>query len=53
LIFTVGQYCMVSMALNSFGVQIEDETERFPAHLFADGTFTTSAAAESPINRGE
>jgi 4-carboxymuconolactone decarboxylase len=25
LVFTVGQYTMVSMALNSFGVQIEDE----------------------------
>jgi len=25
LVFTVGQYTMVSMALNSFGVQLEDE----------------------------
>ena len=24
LVFTVGQYAMVSMALNSFGVQLED-----------------------------
>jgi len=25
LVFTVGQYTMVSMALNSFGVQLEDD----------------------------
>ena len=31
LVFTVGQYHIVSMALNSFGVQFEPETtERFP-----------------------
>ncbi|MEO7397455.1 MAG: carboxymuconolactone decarboxylase family protein, partial [Ilumatobacteraceae bacterium] len=28
LVFTVGQYTLVSMALNTFGVQLEDETER-------------------------
>jgi alkylhydroperoxidase family enzyme len=28
LVFTVGQYTMVSMALNTFGVQIEDEAAR-------------------------
>jgi alkylhydroperoxidase family enzyme len=27
LVFTVGQYTMVSMALNSFGVQLEDRVE--------------------------
>jgi alkylhydroperoxidase family enzyme len=27
LVFTVGQYTMVSMALNSFGVQLEDEVK--------------------------
>ena len=26
LVFVVGQYTMVSMALNTFGVQIEEET---------------------------
>ena len=32
LVFTVGQYHIVSMALNSFGVQFEPETtDRFPA----------------------
>jgi alkylhydroperoxidase family enzyme len=31
LIFTVGQYSLVSMALNSLGVQIEDGLEGFPA----------------------
>lgn len=31
-VFTVGQYHIVSMALNSFGVQFEPETtDRFPA----------------------
>ncbi|MCU1401506.1 MAG: Carboxymuconolactone decarboxylase family protein [Acidimicrobiales bacterium] len=40
LVFTVGQYTVVSMALNIFGVQLEPTTERFPAELFAaDGTF--------------
>ena len=39
LVFAVGQYTLVSMALNSFGVQLEDTTERFPAEQFADGLF--------------
>ena len=30
LIFTVGQYNLVSMALNSLGVQLEDDAKRFP-----------------------
>jgi alkylhydroperoxidase family enzyme len=30
LIFAVGQYNLVSMALNSLGVQLEDRTERLP-----------------------
>jgi hypothetical protein len=30
---------MVSMALNTFGVQIEDGVERFPPALFEDGRF--------------
>lgn len=30
LVFTVGQYNMVSMALNTLGVQLEDGTTRFP-----------------------
>jgi alkylhydroperoxidase family enzyme len=40
LVFTVGQYRMISAALNTFGVQIEDDvTERFPAELFESGRF--------------
>jgi 4-carboxymuconolactone decarboxylase len=39
IVFTVGQYTLVSMALNSFGVQIEDDAERFPPELFASGRF--------------
>jgi len=39
LVFAVGQYTLVSMALNSFGVQLEDTTERFPAEQFVDGLF--------------
>jgi 4-carboxymuconolactone decarboxylase len=39
LVFAVGQYTLVSMALNSFGVQLEDTTERFPADQFVDGLF--------------
>jgi alkylhydroperoxidase family enzyme len=30
LVFTVGQYNLVSMALNSFGVQLDDGLEGFP-----------------------
>jgi len=39
LVFTVGQYTLVSMALNTFGVQIEAETEKFPQSLFQNGRF--------------
>ena len=39
LVFTVGQYCLVSMALNSFGVQIDEGVELFPAALFESGRF--------------
>ena len=39
LVFAVGQYTLVSMALNTFGVQLEDDTERFPARLFRGGRF--------------
>ncbi|MDP2292291.1 MAG: carboxymuconolactone decarboxylase family protein [Actinomycetota bacterium] len=42
LVFAVGQYTLVSMALNSFGVQLEDTTERFPADQFVDGLFPRS-----------
>ena len=31
LVFTVGQYNLVSMALNTLGVQLEDGAERFPS----------------------
>ena len=39
LVFTVGQYTLVSMALNTFGVQIEPDTDRFPPELFVGGRF--------------
>lgn len=39
IVFAVGQYTLVSMALNSFGVQLEDSTERFPSDQFVDGLF--------------
>ena len=39
IVFTVGQYTLVSMALNTFGVQIEDDTEKFPAAMFTHGRF--------------
>ncbi len=39
IVFTVGQYTLVSMALNTFGVQIEEGTDKFPAKLFSNGTF--------------
>lgn len=42
LVFAVGQYTLVSMALNSFGVQLEDTTERFPADQFVEGLFPRS-----------
>jgi hypothetical protein len=31
LVFAVGQYTLVSMALNSFGVQLDAGVEGFPA----------------------
>ena len=39
IVFTVGQYTLVSMALNTFGIQIEDDTEQFPPEMFRDGRF--------------
>lgn len=39
IVFAVGQYSLVSMALNTFGVQLEDDTERFPKAQFAGGRF--------------
>ena len=39
IVFTVGQYVLVSMALNTLGVQIEDDTEQFPPDLFRNGRF--------------
>jgi 4-carboxymuconolactone decarboxylase len=32
LVFTVGEYTLVSMALNSFGVQLDPDTTGFPTH---------------------
>lgn len=42
IVFTVGQYTLVSMALNTFGVQIEDDTEKFPEAMFTHGRFAQS-----------
>ena len=39
IVFAVGQYTLVSMALNTFGVQLEDDTEAFPPELFVNGMF--------------
>jgi 4-carboxymuconolactone decarboxylase len=39
IVFAVGQYTLVSMALNTFGVQLEHDTDAFPAALFIDGKF--------------
>jgi alkylhydroperoxidase family enzyme len=39
LVFAVGQYTLVSMALNTLGVQIEDGVQLFPASLFDEGYF--------------
>ena len=39
LVFAVGQYNLVSMALNTFGVQIEPEVDRFPAAQFVGNRF--------------
>lgn len=36
LVFTVGQYNLVSMALNSFGVQLDDDLDGFEKTLSAD-----------------
>lgn len=44
IVFTVGQYTLVSMALNTFGVQIEAGTEQFPPELFVDGLFHARSA---------
>jgi hypothetical protein len=33
ILTTIGGYRMVSMALNSFGVQLEEKAERFPPSL--------------------
>ena len=46
LVFAVGQYTLVSMALNTFGVQLEDTTEPFPPDQFVDGLFPRSTSAE-------
>jgi 4-carboxymuconolactone decarboxylase len=36
LVFAVGQYCLVAMALNTLGVEIEEGAVRFPIDPFAD-----------------
>jgi 4-carboxymuconolactone decarboxylase len=39
IVFTIGQYTLVSMALNTFGVQLEAGVDRVPPELFEDGLF--------------
>jgi alkylhydroperoxidase family enzyme len=46
LVFAVGQYTLVSMALNTLGVQIEDGVDLFPASLFDEGHFRHGRNAE-------
>lgn len=48
LVFAVGQYSLVSMALNTFGVQIEDDVELFPAVLFGGAHFDHRASTTEP-----
>lgn len=48
LVFTVGQYTLVSMALNTFGVQLESETAAFPAALFSNGLFPLPSERGQP-----
>ena len=39
LVFAVGQYNLVSMALNTFGVQIEEGVDKFPVAQFVGNRF--------------
>ena len=39
IVFTVGQYHMISMALNTFKVEIDEGVERFPEPEFTMGRF--------------
>lgn len=39
LVFTVGQYRLIAMALNTFGVQLEEGVERLHVGLFAGSGF--------------
>jgi len=39
IVFAVGQYSLVSMALNTLGIQIEEDTELFPPELYNKGRF--------------
>ena len=38
IVFVVGQYTLLGMALNTFGVQLEADVERFPPSMFSDHT---------------
>ena len=33
VLIAIGGYCMLSMAMNSFGVQLDPNATRFPPHL--------------------
>lgn len=46
LVFAIGQYTLVSMALNTFGVQLEEGAEEFPPELFQGGRFPASVEVE-------
>jgi 4-carboxymuconolactone decarboxylase len=39
IVFTIGQYTLVSMALNTLGIQLEAGVGRLPSELFVDGAF--------------
>jgi 4-carboxymuconolactone decarboxylase len=40
IVFTVGQYVLLSMALNSFRVQLEPQIQTHPSSYFRGGTFS-------------
>ena len=46
LVFTIGQYTLVSMAFNSFGVQLDPETTGFPITI-QKGEFAGERAGET------
>ena len=49
LVFAVGQYSLVSMPLNTLGVQIEEGVELFPPSLFNQGYFGHGRMVEPTV----